>query len=348
MAKGIGINGQFRGRIGGTVYSRLNGQQISRAYNPEVKNPRTSQQLWQRAIMATVMRAYAQGKEIYDHAFEGISFGAANQAEFVRLNARKLRSLVANDVNNATPVAESIARLCAPGVKVAVPNSWIISQGSLQQNFFSIIPAHEETVQGVTTHVPAKVKIPGALNQDETIAEYCTRLGLVPGEIFTIVALAYDDSEGTNYVYAYDKHEALACIYESYFGFVRLTVKSDALTDTDPIYDTELSSVFDLDISTNITKLGWLVNDAIDEGEGISVILQNCFSINGFKPAYVGIIRSNEDSKLRSNTELVFAGTTEHDALEGYGLAYPYVIPAWKKGTEKLGTSDRILEGGSF
>ena len=45
----------------GNVFSRLNGQQVSRVRNRNPKNPRTNAQLYQRAIMATVMQAYSAG-----------------------------------------------------------------------------------------------------------------------------------------------------------------------------------------------------------------------------------------------------------------------------------------------
>lgn len=341
MAKGIGINGQFRGRIGGTVYSRVNGEQVSRAYNPKVGNPRTPRQLWQRAIMSTVMKAYAQGKEIFDHSFEGYKYGSGNQHRFVSLNSRKLRALAAKDVNSRAALLDSQARLCAPGVNVPVPNSWIISEGSLMQNFFTIKPAYDKVEEGVTTHIPAKISIPAADFVTETVAQYCSRLGLVPGEIYTIVGISNRDDEDINYVYAYNEDEPTACIYESHFGFVRLTVKNDVLTDNRGINDVDMNDIFDIECSSNVTDRinAWVTNTQEN--------LQDVLTIGGFKPVYVGIIRSDEDSKLRSNAELIYAGTDASDNM-GYGLAYPFVVDAWKTGSVNLGASTKILEGGSF
>lgn len=51
MAKtAIGL-GQFRGKVGGVVFSVSNGEQVAKAYQPVVANPRTSSQLRQRAKM---------------------------------------------------------------------------------------------------------------------------------------------------------------------------------------------------------------------------------------------------------------------------------------------------------
>ena len=71
MAKGNLFQGMGRGKVGDVVFSRLNGEQISRVRNRHPKNPRSNSQLFQRAIMATVMQAYSAGKAIFDHSFEG-------------------------------------------------------------------------------------------------------------------------------------------------------------------------------------------------------------------------------------------------------------------------------------
>lgn len=51
MAKTTNGLGQFRGKVGGTVFTVSNGEQIVKAYQPVVANPRTVSQLRQRAKM---------------------------------------------------------------------------------------------------------------------------------------------------------------------------------------------------------------------------------------------------------------------------------------------------------
>lgn len=331
MAKGIEMNGMLRGKRGGVVYYRQNGEQISRPYNPTVANPRTSGQLYQRAVMATVMRAYSQGKEIYDHSFEGKKVGSGSQREFIKLNAKKLRALLAQDVNGGATAAEAQAHLCAPGVAVAVPNIWTVAQGSLDLNFFSIVPG--------TSSTEATIKIPAALSDQETIAEYCTRLGLVPGEIYTIVGHANSDIDTVVEIVEDDPY---ASVFKSYFGFVRLTVKSDVMSKADAMVDEPFSNIFDVDTSINATTH----IDLLDGSTNIlTVNLQNALSINGTTPSVFGIIRSNENSKLRSNCELTPCGG---QSLGDWGLKYMYALQAWKAGSTHVGNSDLILEGGSF
>ena len=75
MSKGNLFQGMARGSVGDVTFTRVNGQQVARVRNRKPKNPRTNKQLYQRAIMATVMRAYSAGRAIFDHSFEGVKFG---------------------------------------------------------------------------------------------------------------------------------------------------------------------------------------------------------------------------------------------------------------------------------
>lgn len=331
MAKGIGINGQFRGRIGGTVYSRVNGEQVSRAYNPNVSNPRTSRQLYQRAIMATVMRAYKQGKDIYNHSFEGQVVGSGNQRRFISLNSRKLRSLLAIDVNSRLTENAAKAHLCAPGVETPVPNAWTVSEGSLGLNFF--------TITAGTSTVEAKITIPAAASANETVDEYCSRLGLVPGEIYTFVGHSVSELDP---VVEIVEDNAYASVLKSYFGFVRLTVKNDVLSNSNVAENVPLSDIFNVEASTLATER--ISSVTIDTAQ-VESSMSDIFSINGNAPVVFGIIRSDEDSRLRSNCTLVPRGG---QATGGWGLKYMYALDAWKMRSEKIGSSDLILEGGSF
>ena len=120
-----------RGKVGDVVFSRLNGQQIARVRNRNPKNPRTNAQLYQRAIMATVMQAYSAGIAIFDHSFQGKEVGAQNQRRFMSLNAKLLRSQIAADLNGSVAVASQVGRVVAPGVSSPVAACLQVSEGSL-------------------------------------------------------------------------------------------------------------------------------------------------------------------------------------------------------------------------
>lgn len=71
MAKGSLFWGKGRGKLGELVLSQLNGQQISRAYQPVVANPKTSLQTNQRAIFANAVKFYKHATQnLFKFAYE--------------------------------------------------------------------------------------------------------------------------------------------------------------------------------------------------------------------------------------------------------------------------------------
>lgn len=63
--KSTGLFGKNSGRVGGVVYSNYRGQQVVRAYQPQVKNPNTKAQIGQRAKFKLVSQLGAVfGKQL--------------------------------------------------------------------------------------------------------------------------------------------------------------------------------------------------------------------------------------------------------------------------------------------
>lgn len=72
MAKGNIILGYLRGSIGDITFFRAKGQQLSRARNRAPANPRTVEQMDQRAKMACAVKFFSQvGANFFKYAFEG-------------------------------------------------------------------------------------------------------------------------------------------------------------------------------------------------------------------------------------------------------------------------------------
>ena len=64
MAKTIGISGPTSGKLGGQVYAVRNGEQIVRAYQPNVSNPSTPNQVKNRAKMKLLSQLSASISEV--------------------------------------------------------------------------------------------------------------------------------------------------------------------------------------------------------------------------------------------------------------------------------------------
>lgn len=305
------LQGMARGKVGDVVFSRLDGEQISRVRNRHPKNPRTNGQLYQRAIMATVMQAYAAGKEILDHSFQGKAVGAANQRHFLSINAKKLRETIANEIAAGTAVASQVGRVVAPGVKAPVPFAFHVSDGSL----VNILPYGES--------------IPAAEN-NETVAAYCARIGLVAGDIFTFVGFKPNASDDPLFT-VNGQSAAYAKQFPCVFVACRIEVKASALTSTDAMAN--LGQIFSVTKNINCDQVqvaGCLPGDTLEYDSFVSDDDQ--------LGAYT-IIRSRKDEDLRSKETLKYTGSA-------VGLATQYALAAWQQGTVLVGDSNLILEGG--
>ena len=88
MAKGLGIIGNFKGKVGNIVGYNLkdsNNKQTQglRAYQPVVRNPKTAAQAEQRAKMAPINATYRTLKGIIDRGQEGVAYGNKSRLRFL-------------------------------------------------------------------------------------------------------------------------------------------------------------------------------------------------------------------------------------------------------------------------
>lgn len=323
MAKGNIFLGMGRGSVGDVTFYRGNGQQLSRVRNRKPKNPRTAAQLYQRAIMATVVKAYQAGKKIFDHSFQGVRVGADNMRTFISLNAKSLRDVVANDINNAVQVDMQSGRVVAPGTNSPVPWSYIVSRGSYVQNLFSW-----------DTGLNAMVL--SGYDLEDTVSSFAAKAGLIAGDIYTFVVFTM--SEDSVYTPNFTD-SSYAIQYQTWFRFLRLTVKDNLSSDTTPL--TKFSQLFD------ITTDGQSYNFTPDN----KTIIQN-FQISDFTPlsyqgmisGSIGVIRSRLDADLRSDTEMIMYFGTQYAGK--FGIASDYILDVWGDTGNTIGNSSLILEGG--
>lgn len=327
MAKGNMLQGMARGKVGDVVFSRLNGQQISRVRNRQPYNPRTNKQLIQRAIMATVMNAYSAGKEIFNHSFQGKAVGSENQREFMRLNAKYLRGIIADDINNDVAIVKQKGRVVAPKATAPTASPLIISRGSYQNNFFGW-----DNDEFCLTHLVPQ--------ENETCKAFCERCGLLPGDLYTIVSFGFNYPTAPATI-----EDALKNAVSCSFYFIRLQVKADALTDNGAI-TTNLAA------SAATTGVPFIITDqkvksplsviALGDNGVLAPGRMNLDTLGTF-----GVIRSRLDSDLRSDSEMnVIYSETMKNVVNG--IASGYITEVWGAGAVSVGDSDLILEGGDI
>lgn len=320
-----------RGSIGDVTFYRADGQQLSRVRNRRPKNPKTEAQLYQRAIMATVVKAYQAGKAIFDHSFQGFSVGAQCQRQFMSLNAKMLRQLVATDINTPIATNSQKARVVGPGVSVPVANPFIISRGSYQQVFFTLV---NDEIDGPAYRTPSA-------NSGETVAAYAARTGLISGDIYTFLAFA----EKKDIAYQSSLYDdVLASQNYCSFGWVRLIVKENLSSVNTAI--SKLSDIFTVQSSGG--DFAWPADKLtlINIGAQIDIstlIVSNNESYTA--TGAIGLIRSRLDQDLRSDSDMVvFYGSSAEDM---FGIASDYILDEWKNATTNVGKSELILEGGN-
>lgn len=140
MAKGNMLLGYARGKVGDLVFTRRNGEQVTRPRVRVVNNPKTEGQQIQRMIFASVIWAYQRMKSICDHSFEGVKYGADSQARFMSENLKALRAYYPTsadpralaEMNEYETMAFSL-----PNNKAAAGVGLIVSRGSIPEPLFS-------------------------------------------------------------------------------------------------------------------------------------------------------------------------------------------------------------------
>lgn len=331
MAKGIDINGQLRGKRGGVVYYRTNGQQISRARNFAPKNPKTDKQLIQRAVTATIAQMYSEGKVIFDHSFESKSVPAGSQREFLRLNMRALRAAILADINGAAGAADPAAYeeglrnyVVNPQCDTPTPGQYIISKGSFKNSPLWL----KITGNGVTVMFP---DIPqGATTLNDFIAAY----NINGGDIYTICVLT-------------SKTEDFSRVSSptSHFGFVRLKVK-DTIDGTIQISAAKGSDIWEVEGYHVNTAVVNAAANALVSGE-IAIDQFDWVDPDHFLPSAAGIICSREDEKLRSNTTMQIVPIPSTATMGNWSVTGVSLVESWRNAAGDV-QSDLILEGGNF
>lgn len=320
MSKGNLFLGQGRGSVGDVVFYRANGQQLARSRNRSPRNPKTDAQILQRAISATVVQAYKAGKVIFDHSFEGKAVPAGCQRRFLSVNMRKLRAAVISELD--TPAATSNARVASPGTTYPVPWSYRISEGSLIQNLFEVTAVTEGQ------NIGWKVKMVAA-QSGESVAQYAARLNLAAGEIYTLVGFAINNERSGS---------SDLISREASFGFSRLIMK-DVSASTTAMSAATYGDFFTVDTSGAQLPLDTLVSANLD----ITQIVPGASTPTGS----LGVIRSNENSGLRSTSDMVCPFEIDNRLENIWGVAPINLFTAWSRESSGL-QSPLILEGGGF
>lgn len=115
MAYSKSFFGMRRGKVGGMVFSILDGKQITRSLAESVKNPQTSTQMYQRIKMYPAVNFYKAFGSVLNHSFENTAYGYKSRQKFIGYALRG---------NIQTPFV-------VKGYSEIVPGEYLISDGRL-------------------------------------------------------------------------------------------------------------------------------------------------------------------------------------------------------------------------
>ena len=349
MSKGNLFQGMARGSVGDVTFSRLNGKQIARVRNRNPRNPKTNPQLYGRAIMATVMRAYSAGREIFDHSFEAVAVGAASQNRFLSLNNRVLREYLAADINNSALVNKSINTFVGPKVQSPVPGRYVISEGSLDAGLFGAYYAGGGS---------GKIDYSGLTvpTEGQTAAVYFGNLvsqgKITADDLYTICIFACNP-DTTPLFEIRERTEPATKQYATSFIYARLRPNM-ALQEAAELAASGLRVI---GVSGSGQGAGIFYVDSYG-GTGDAAYAADFLSRTEFgddllvdtivdgSVGSIGVIHSKVNTTLRSTSEMVPSGWTV-SADTPFGITAPAILDAWKQGAAQVGTSDLILEGGN-
>lgn len=348
MAKSKSFFGLRRGSTKSHTYSILNGQQITKDRVQSVANPKTQKQQFQRAIMATVMAAYSEMKEIEDHAFQGKKKGSENQREFMSRNLVAMRNAFLQYQDNNTAVANQKYFAVGPKTPTVLPAEWILSHGTMEEQTFLNYEDGNHTFE--TPPLLSYRSQSGGFTS--TLGEIADDFGIVPGMQITFVCV-----NGTNGPRIYEVDSANYAGYHDFkFRYCRLVFKNfdrsqvvgTAQANLDELLAAFIAEV--VDTSRTTPSLYTSLTQDIEGPESGNIfkidaeLLLVGAAFDETLTGGLGIITSMVDGVERSSSKMLVRSNVYNGP--GLGLSWNWVPLAWQNAGENLGESDLYLEGG--
>lgn len=175
MSKGSLFFGHARGKLGQIVLSTVKGQQIARAWQPKVANPRTTAQQTQRAKFANTVKFYRRAtSNLFKFAYEDKKKTESDYNAFMRHNVD-----VATIVNRA-----SYDKIAYP----AIGFNWQLSAGSLGELSPSVSMNDSGNITLGTIPLAASTE-DGDITVAQVSLSFVANFGAANGDFVTFVTI---------------------------------------------------------------------------------------------------------------------------------------------------------------
>ena len=174
MAKSPWILYGATGKVGNIVLQRTSGKTVVRELIEKVKNPRSIDQQTQRMKIATLMGAYSTLKDICDHSFENIAYGAKSMQYFLKKNY----SLLNDNADTVFNLRQN---------KSLMPNNYLLSKGSIDVNINEVFDLQTGIAEIETNLSFSDASV-------ITVEQFHNSLGIEVGDQFTFVLVGYREN----------------------------------------------------------------------------------------------------------------------------------------------------------
>lgn len=180
MAKGSLFVGSGSGKVGNLVLANTKSGQVTRVYQPNVKNPKTRAQMLQRAKFADAVKFFKQATNgLFKFAFEDKTTKESDYNAYMRHN-----------IQYALPLSRELYE------NVSVPalgNQFMMSQGRLTSPAtLSFVAKTGETTTGPKEDLTITLPAAAADATIGSVSKVLIDAGLLAGDIVTIVRVSSD------------------------------------------------------------------------------------------------------------------------------------------------------------
>lgn len=184
-----GAKGKFagaalqKGAFGGTIMRQIT----------TPKNPRSVPQMVQRVCTSTISHAYSALKEICDHSFEGVTYGAQSMAYFRKINSKKLTHRIERHILMQDQL-DAIFFFNKKGDKMMVPiQNLQVSEGKLTPILYSVTASYTPHGSSSSTQLPRPSFVltspDGNLYKTEDLYQFGKDFNLNTGDQLTFLLL---------------------------------------------------------------------------------------------------------------------------------------------------------------
>ena len=177
MSKGNMLLGHARGKVGSLVFSRVKGQQTTRARNFSPANPRTSSQMYQRALFSNAVKFFTRGRRnLFQFAFEDKKANESDYNAFMR-----------NNVKRGVVISKEAFDLYGyPAL-----GNWMMSKGSLQP-----LAVQKKTSTGPYIQISKPTSVTSISTVGEMSAFLVDGDQWLDGDIITFVTITFGPTSG--------------------------------------------------------------------------------------------------------------------------------------------------------